>query len=74
MWDLPQPGIKPVPTAVKARSLNHWTTREVLLSKIVNRKARLTIVLAHLGFFPSTSLSPRLLFPVSQCPPCSNNP
>ena len=25
---VPQPGIKPVPPAVKARSPNHWTTRE----------------------------------------------
>ena len=25
----PQPGIKPVARAVKAQSLNHWTTREV---------------------------------------------
>ena len=29
MWDLSSPpGIKPVPPAVKAQSLNHWTTRE----------------------------------------------
>ena len=28
---VPQPGIEPVPPAVKAWSLNHWTTREVLL-------------------------------------------
>ena len=26
---VPQPGIKPVPPAVEAHSLNHWTTREV---------------------------------------------
>ena len=26
---LPQPGIKPAPSAVEAWSLNHWTTREV---------------------------------------------
>ena len=25
---VPQPGIKPVPYAVEAWSLNHWTTRE----------------------------------------------
>ena len=25
---IPRPGIKPVPPAVKARSPNHWTTRE----------------------------------------------
>ena len=30
MWDLvPWPGIKPGPPALGARSLNHWTTREV---------------------------------------------
>ena len=28
---VPQPGIEPMPRAVGARSLNHWTTREVLL-------------------------------------------
>ena len=26
---VPQPGFEPVPTAVEALSLNHWTTREV---------------------------------------------
>ena len=26
---VPQPGIEPVPPAVEARSLNHWTAREV---------------------------------------------
>ena len=25
---IPQPGIKPTPSAVKARSPNHWTIRE----------------------------------------------
>ena len=29
MWDLPQPGIEPVPPALGAWSHNHWTTREV---------------------------------------------
>ena len=28
-WDLPWPGIKPVPPAVEVWSLNHWTVREV---------------------------------------------
>ena len=27
---VPRPEIKPVPPAVEAQSLNHWTTREVL--------------------------------------------
>ena len=26
---VPQPGIKPVPSALGAQSLNHWTAREV---------------------------------------------
>ena len=26
---VPQPGIKPMPSPLEARSLNHWTTREV---------------------------------------------
>ena len=29
--ELPQPGIELVPPALEAGSLNHWTTREVLL-------------------------------------------
>ena len=28
---VPQPGIEPVPPAVEAQSLNHWTAREVPL-------------------------------------------
>ena len=28
---VPQPGIKPMPPAVGAQSLNHWTFREVLV-------------------------------------------
>ena len=27
---VPQPGIEPVPLAVKAQNLNHWTTRKSL--------------------------------------------
>ena len=26
---IPQPGIEPAPPALEARSLNHWTAREV---------------------------------------------
>ena len=29
---VPQPGIKPVPPAAGAQSLNHWTARKVLLN------------------------------------------
>ena len=28
--ELPRPGIEPMPPALGAQSLNHWTTREVL--------------------------------------------
>ena len=31
---VPWPGIKPVPPALEAQSLNHWTAREVPLSNI----------------------------------------
>ena len=27
-----QPGFTPMPTAVEAQNLNHWTTREILIS------------------------------------------
>ena len=32
---VPRPGIEPMPPAVEARSLNHWTTREVLPAPFV---------------------------------------
>ena len=32
---VPRPGIKPVPHALAARSLNHWTTREVPLASFL---------------------------------------
>ena len=38
----PQPGIEPVPPALEARSLNHWTAREFpsvsLFSTVSGRK------------------------------------
>ena len=35
----PQPGIKPLPPAVEAQSLNHWTTsRSKLLTLIADEK------------------------------------
>ena len=33
---VPRPGIKPMPPAVEAQSLNHWTTREVCPGPILN--------------------------------------
>ena len=35
---VPGPGIEPVPPAVKAWSLNHWTTREVPNSELLLKK------------------------------------
>ena len=34
--ELPRPGIEPVSPAVEGQSLNHWTTREVLFSVLLN--------------------------------------
>ena len=33
---VPQPGIKPMSPAVKAQSLNHWTTKEVQLDILLH--------------------------------------
>ena len=32
---VPRPGIEPVPPAVEARGLNHWTTREVPIPRFL---------------------------------------
>ena len=40
---LPQPAIEPTPPAVEARSLNHWTAREVPES-ILNARKELPLV------------------------------
>ena len=38
MWDLvPRPGIEPGPPALVARSLTHWTTREIPQKPIIKR-------------------------------------
>ena len=38
MWDLvPCPGIEPGPLSLGARSLSHWTTREVLITVVFVR-------------------------------------
>ena len=34
---VPQPGIKPMPSAVEAQSLNHWTIREVPIVSLLVR-------------------------------------
>ena len=42
-WILvPQPGIEPMPPALEAWSLNHWTTREVPEMKIYVKKKTCT--------------------------------
>ena len=48
---VPQPGIEPVPPAVEARSLNHWTAREVPYSayQIVSLACVSLIVKVHKG-------------------------
>ena len=39
MWDLvPQPGIKPGPSALETQSFSHWTTKEVPEGKGFNLK------------------------------------
>ena len=35
---VPWPEIKPVPPAVEAQSLNHWTTREVPVTRNLSRE------------------------------------
>ena len=40
---VPQSGIELIPPAVEARSLNHWSTREVPLNNILNNN----ILLGH---------------------------
>ena len=45
MWDLVAwPGIERRPTALEARSLSHWTTREVLRSNFLSPPFYLTVV------------------------------
>ena len=36
MWDLSSLGIEPVPPAMEAWSLNHWTAREVPLYLVLD--------------------------------------
>ena len=50
---VPQPGIEPVPLAVEAQSLNHWTTREVPMSKILINKIHGWIVIVGIYFIES---------------------
>ena len=44
-----------------------------MLSQILNGKTRLRIIPVHLGFFPSTSFSPQLLFLVSKWAPTTTH-
>ena len=58
MWDLvPQPRIKPRPTALEAWSPSHWTTREVQTSPFLQPLHHSTwyqLISEHLCFFPLT--------------------
>ena len=42
MQELPQPGNEPVPPPFEARSLNHWTTREVKRCFLNQKKKKVT--------------------------------
>ena len=50
MWDLSsRPGIEPVPPAVKARRLNHWTAREVITPGFLASVTRASVVNGWVG-------------------------
>ena len=44
--ELPQPGIELVPSAGKAQSLNHWTTRQYLEIMFLN-ELLLCVLFSH---------------------------
>ena len=67
---IPQPGIKPEPLAMEEQSLNHWTTRKILVPFFL----KLCLFLILWPVFPDHSL---LCFPFIQFPfqsPASNHP
>ena len=41
---VPQTGITPIPNAVEAQSLNHWTTREALRWKVFKKVIKLSAI------------------------------
>ena len=49
---VPQPGVEPLPTAVGAPSLNHWTAREsLILKKWPKQSAFYTSYLRNIYFY-----------------------
>ena len=48
---VPQPGMEPVPPAVEAQSLNHWTIKEVHFSMLVESISPNLLQPASLGMF-----------------------
>ena len=46
---VPGPGIEPVPPAVEVRSLNHWTTREVLEKSLFAHDSSKSTGLGHMA-------------------------
>ena len=51
MQYLPRPGIEPIPSALGAQSLNHWTTREVPLVKFkMNKNGKIFKGRIQIGF------------------------
>ena len=38
---VPQPGIKPMPSTVEAGNLNHWETKEVLMTPLLREVAQM---------------------------------
>ena len=55
---VPQPGMEPVPPAVEAQSLNHWTIKEVHLSTRVESISPNLLQPASLGMFGGHVLVP----------------
>ena len=60
---VPQPGIEPVPPAVEAQSLNHWTAREVPRTELLNHSEQdrncIRISLRLFQTVPMTPPTPR---------------
>ena len=55
MWDLPQPGIRPMPPELEVWSLNHWTAREVPISLFISKSLTQPSKVAMSGLYLSKS-------------------
>ena len=56
--ELSQPGAEPVPSGVEARSLNHWTNKEVPGQDILNAQVHLRLPVCWLLSVQGPQLSP----------------